>query len=72
MLRLAPVVALVLALAACGGSGGGEGAPAPAGTAADQPAEGGVALSGQTLDGETLSLDEFRGKPLFVNVWASW
>jgi hypothetical protein len=72
MLRVAPVLAFALALAACGGSGGGE-AMTTAGTATDAaPVEEGVMLSGQTLGGETLSLEEFRGKPLFVNVWASW
>ncbi|CAM3405848.1 TlpA disulfide reductase family protein [Pontibacter korlensis] len=25
-----------------------------------------------TLDGESVSLNEYRGKPLLVNVWATW
>ena len=70
MLRIALVLASALALAACGGSGGEEGASA--GSVTDAMPEGGASLSGQTLDGEALSLEEFRGKPLFVNVWASW
>ena len=68
MARLALVLASLLFLAACGGDSGGEGAPAA--TAA--PSEAGVSLAGQTLDGESLSLDGYRGTPVFVNVWASW
>lgn len=29
-------------------------------------------VQGPTLDGETLSLDDLRGKPVLINVWASW
>jgi hypothetical protein len=64
--RVALVLVAALALAACGGE---ESSP---GTATGAPAEPGVSLAGQTLDGESLSLEEFRGKPVFVNVWASW
>jgi hypothetical protein len=66
MPRVAFVLLAALALAACGG---GESSPGPA---TGVPSEPGVSLAGQTLDGESLSLEEFRGKPLFVNVWASW
>ncbi len=66
MARVVLVLAAVLALAACGGE---ESSPGPATGASTEP---GVSLAGQTLDGESLSLEEFRGKPLFVNVWASW
>jgi hypothetical protein len=68
MARLAVVVLAALALAACGGGSDEEGAERRTGTTA----EAGVSLSGETLAGESLSLAEFRGKPVFVNVWASW
>jgi hypothetical protein len=68
MRRLALATVLVLVLAACGGGSGDEGAQT--GTAPESVA--GVSLGGETLDGKSLSLAELRGKPVFVNVWASW
>jgi hypothetical protein len=29
-------------------------------------------LSGTTLDGKKLTLSQFRGRPVFINVWSSW
>ena len=31
-----------------------------------------AAIDGPTLDGGHLSLADLRGKPVFINIWASW
>jgi cytochrome oxidase Cu insertion factor (SCO1/SenC/PrrC family) len=64
MRLLVPFLA-VLALAACGS----EQASTP--TTSGPPVEGGP-VAGPGLDGERVSLADFRGKPVFVNVWSSW
>jgi cytochrome oxidase Cu insertion factor (SCO1/SenC/PrrC family) len=71
MPRLALVLVALAVLAACGGT---ESVPQGAGraTTAGSPTGQPVDLEGTTLDGARLSLADFRGKPVFVNVWASW
>jgi cytochrome oxidase Cu insertion factor (SCO1/SenC/PrrC family) len=68
MQRLSLLAVLLVVLAACGG-GSGDDEDART-TSAGSPAA--VDIEGKTLDGERLSLAAFRGKPTFVNVWASW
>jgi hypothetical protein len=29
-------------------------------------------LTGTTLQGEAIGLDQFRGRPVMINVWSSW
>ena len=62
--RLALLAVVALALAACG-SGGQEAQP-------PEPTSDARGFSGTTLDGETISLRDFRGRPLLLNVWSSW
>jgi len=80
-LRAVPLalgLACVLALAGCSndvGSSGNQGYVAGKGIitsvkAADRKQPGEV--SGRTLDGEKVSLADFRGKVVVVNVWGSW
>jgi hypothetical protein len=64
VLALAFVVAL--AAAACGGEN--EATAPPPDTGARQAPE----VEGLTIDGKRLSLADFRGQPVFVNVWAAW
>ena len=64
------VLAIVLVLAvSCGGDSGDE--STPSGSTAT-PSQEGVALEGETISGEQLALADYRGTPVFVNVWASW
>jgi len=75
---LALGLACLLALAGCSndvGSSGNQGYVAGKGIitsvkAADRKQPG--AVSGRTLDGEQVSLADFRGKVVVVNVWGSW
>jgi thiol-disulfide isomerase/thioredoxin len=75
---LALGLACLLALAGCSndvGSSGNQGYVAGKGIitsvkAADRKQPG--AVSGRTLDGEQVSLADFRGKIVVVNVWGSW
>ena len=66
MRRFVVLLALGLIVTACGASSDGEGTRT---TTATGP---GSEIAGETLDGERLSLADFRGKPVFVNVWSSW
>lgn len=48
------------------------GSAAPTGVVAARRGDPAPALRLPTLDGGTLTLAQFRGRPLLVNVWASW
>jgi hypothetical protein len=77
---------LVLLAAALAGCGGSESAAPPATTEAVAGTETAAGtettaetettsssrVSGTTLDGRSISLDDYRGKPVLVNVWSSW
>jgi hypothetical protein len=76
-----PLVLLALLAAGCGGGAGttteevAPTTPTPTGTA--RPADGvdrpkAPAIEGESLDGARISLANFRGRPVFVNVWSSW
>jgi hypothetical protein len=76
MRALAGVLLLCLAIAAgCGGERESE-ATAPVESATSPPMQPGRApapdIEGETLDRERISLEEFRGQPVLVNVWSSW
>jgi hypothetical protein len=77
-------LALLLALLAitpalaCGGSDEDSARPSPA-VSSDRPGhdragdrEPAPAIVGVDLAGEAISLRDFRGRPVLVNVWSSW
>jgi FlaG/FlaF family flagellin (archaellin) len=63
------LVVALSALVAVAGCGGGTTESAPAEQTVRQPAP---EVEGVTIEGERISLEEFRGRPVFVNVWSSW
>lgn len=76
--RLAAVLVVCLALAACGGAADadpGTGFVAGDGSIVLLAPDDRVSapdLEGQTLDGATFRLADYRGKVVVLNVWASW
>jgi hypothetical protein len=75
--RIAAVALVVLAVAAGCGSSDEQSAPTQP-TITDQPPpaassrEPAPALSGESLEGKTVALADFRGRPVLINVWSSW
>ncbi len=59
--RLALLLALLVLLGGCLGPGGGL-----------HPGDVAPALSLEDLHGQRVSLDDFRGRPVLLNFWASW
>jgi thiol-disulfide isomerase/thioredoxin len=78
-MRALPLL-ILMALAACGEQGGGGNQAAPAPTAAAptgrlERSHAGTAAPDtefQDPDGEPVTLADFKGKPLLVNLWATW
>lgn len=77
-MRALVVAFLVLAVTAgCGGSEDQTApsvetttAAAPPTTASDR--EAAPPLSGSSVDGRPVALEDFRGGPVLINVWSSW
>jgi uncharacterized lipoprotein YajG len=65
------VLTLAAAVVLLAGCGGGDGGATPQ-TIATVAARVAPEIQGTTLDGETISLGDFRGRPVVVNVWSSW
>jgi cytochrome c biogenesis protein CcmG/thiol:disulfide interchange protein DsbE len=61
--RLIHVLPAALLLAACGDAPGG----GPVKVGAEAPA-----YAAETLDGERAALAQMRGRPVLLNVWATW
>jgi len=67
-----------IVLAGCGGETADEAIEqttnatetAPPADASNRPPA--PAIEGTSLDGKPISLADYRGRPVFVNVWSSW
>jgi cytochrome oxidase Cu insertion factor (SCO1/SenC/PrrC family) len=72
--RALVLIAALFALVAagCGSESGDQAAPTTTETARSKGGPMAPAIEGTTLDGERLSLADFRGRPVLVNVWAAW
>ena len=76
-MRIAAVLLVALAVTAGCGSSEDESAARPAEmtSSAAEPAsmrEAAPPLSGSSLEGDAITLGDFRGRPLLINVWSSW
>ncbi|MBA2331279.1 MAG: hypothetical protein H0V94_00615 [Actinobacteria bacterium] len=72
-MKILPVIVLLVAVAVAGcGSKDEAASPTATGPATTLESGSGPDISGTGLDGEALSVADFRGKPVFVNVWSSW
>ncbi len=72
LLRLALLAAMAAALAAvgCGQSSRSEAVKQQAGTAGAAAPEAGLQIP--TLEGTSVSIDQYKGKVVLVNFWATW
>ncbi len=64
--RVLAVSLLVAFAPACQGKGGG------AGDAADGPANLAPRFTGKTTEGDYVQLEDYRGKVVLLNIWATW
>ena len=77
---LVPVLAAGLCALVASGCGGGSSetaappAPAPPETesTATPPREQAPAIEGTSVDGKPISLADYRGQAVLINVWSSW
>ena len=64
MRRLVVLAALLALATACGSTDQDAVETTPTGPGSE--------IAGESLDGEALSLADFRGKRVLLNVWSSW
>jgi hypothetical protein len=75
--RIAVALVVVAVAVGCGSSDEQAVSPQPTTTSTDTPPsvparEAAPPLSGESLGGESITLSDFRGRPVMINVWSSW
>jgi peroxiredoxin len=65
-------IALMFLIAACSPALTSDSLPAPAIEVGTRPGFAAPGFRLKTLDGGEASLADFRGRPVFINFWASW
>jgi hypothetical protein len=76
-MRIAVALLLAVIAVGCGSSDEQTASPQPTTTstamAPSTPTrEAAPPLSGESLAGEPITLGDFRGRPVMINVWSSW
>jgi hypothetical protein len=76
-MRIAVALLVAVIAVGCGSSDEQPASPQPTTTSTGSPAssstrEAAPPLEGESLAGEPITLGDFRGRPVMVNVWSSW
>jgi hypothetical protein len=76
-MRIAVALLVVAVAVGCGSSDEQVASPQPTTTSTGMPPsaparEAAPPLSGESLGGEPITLGDFRGRPVMINVWSSW
>jgi hypothetical protein len=76
-MRIAVALLVAVVAVGCGSSDEQTASPQTTTTSTDAPPstprrEAAPTLSGESLAGEPITLGDFRGRPVMINVWSSW
>jgi hypothetical protein len=76
-MRIAVALLVAVIAVGCGTSDEQTASSEPTTTSIDTPSatptrEAAPPLSGESLGGEQITLGDFRGRPVMINVWSSW
>jgi cytochrome oxidase Cu insertion factor (SCO1/SenC/PrrC family) len=76
-MRIAVALLVAVLAVGCGSSDKRTASPQPTTTSTETlpstpTREPAPPLSGESLSGEPITLGDFRGRPVMINVWSSW